>query len=64
MMNLHSIFCKVNANCNRLFVLLEPREFLSVPALYLAIFEQGGSAYIFSYYWGGGEAEMTLLRAL
>ena len=31
MVNLHSIFCKVDANSNKLFVLLEPPQFLSVP---------------------------------
>ena len=31
MMSLHSIFCKVSANSSRLFVLLEPHEFLSDP---------------------------------
>ena len=31
---------------------------------YLAIYEQGGSADIFSLFTGGGGAEMTLLRAL
>ena len=36
--------------------------FVYFPAPYLAIFEQGGSADIFSLITGG--AEMTLLRAL
>ena len=33
MKNLYSIFCKVSVNSNRLFVLLEPHKFLSVPVL-------------------------------
>ena len=39
----------------------------TTPAPYLAVFEQGGSADIFSLITGGGGgwgAEMTLLRAL